>query len=169
MANRWGNSGNSEDRLYFLVSEVTADGDSSHEIKRCLLLGRKVMTNLDSVLKSGDIALPTKVWMDSQNHGFFSSHVWMWELDHEEGWSWKNSCFWTVVLEKTLDSPLDCEEMKPVNPKGNQPWIFIGTADVETEAPVLWPLDVQRPFIGKDPDTGKIDGKRRRGGRGWDD
>ena len=75
MANRWGNSGNSEDRLYFLVSEVTADGDSSHEIKRRLLLGRKAMTNLDSVLKSGDFALPTKVWIVKT--GFFSSHVWM--------------------------------------------------------------------------------------------
>ena len=93
----------------FLGSKVTADGDCSHEIKRRLLLGRKVMTNLDSILKSRDITLPTK---SSQGYGFSSSHVWIWELDCDESWVPKNWCFWTVVLEKTLESPLDC--------KGNQ-------------------------------------------------
>ena len=93
--------------------------------KRCLLLGRKVMTNLDSVLKSKDITLPIKVHL-SQSYGFFCSHVWMWELDCEGNWAMKNWCFWTVVLEKTLKSPLDCKETQPVHPKGDQFWVFIG-------------------------------------------
>ena len=98
----------------FLASKITADGDCSHEIKRHLLLGRKVMTNLDSIFKSRDITFPT-----SQGYGFSSSHVWMWELDCEESWAPKNWCFWTVVLEKTLESPLDCKEIQPVHPEGN--------------------------------------------------
>ena len=91
----------------------------------------------------------------SQSYGFSSSHVWMWELDHKEGWALKNQCFWTVVLEKTLESPLDCKEIKPVNPKGNKPWIFIGKTDVEAETPILWPPDVKNWLTGKDPDAGK--------------
>ena len=82
-------------------------------------------------------------------------HVWMWGLDHKEGWVLKNWCFWTVVLEKTLESPLDCEEIKPVNPKRNQSWIFIGRTDAEAETPTLWPLDVKNWLIGKDSDSGK--------------
>ena len=123
MANRWGNNANSE-RLYFLGSNITAVGDCHHEIKRLLLLGRKAMTNLDSMLKSRDITLPTKVRL-SQSYGFSSSHLWMWELGYKESWAPKNWCFWTVVLEKTLESPLDCKEIQPVHPKGNQSWIFI--------------------------------------------
>ena len=96
------------------------------------------MTNLDSILKSKDITLPTKVCLVKAIF-FSSSHVWMWELDHKESWALKNWCFWTVVLEKTLESPLDCKEIKPVNPKGNQHWIFIGGSDAEAEAPILWP------------------------------
>ena len=91
-------------------SKITADGDCSHEIKRCLLLGRKVMTILDSILKGRDITLPTKEHLSSQSYDFSSSHVWMWELDYKEGWVPKNWCLWTVVLEKTLESPLDCKE-----------------------------------------------------------
>ena len=79
----------------------------------------------------------------------------MWELDNKEGWALKNWCFWTVVLQKTLDSPLDCKEIKPVNPKGNQSWIFIGRTDAEAEAPILWPPDMKNRIIGKDPDAGK--------------
>ena len=101
----------------FLGSKITADGDCSHEIKRCLLLGRKAMTNLDSILKSRDITLQRKVCVAC---GFCSSHAWMWDLDHKEGWMLKNWCFWTVVLEKTLKGPLDCKEIKSVHPKGNQ-------------------------------------------------
>ena len=106
----------------FLDSKITAEGDCSHEIKRCLLLGRKAMTNLDSILKSRHYF--AKKGLCSQSYGFSCSHVWMWELDHKEIWEPKNWCFWTVVLEKTFESPLDYKKIKPVNPKGNQPWIF---------------------------------------------
>ena len=92
----------------FLGSKITTDGDCSHEIKRRLLLGRKAMTNLDSILKSTSLADKS---LYSQSYGFSSSHVWMWELDCEKGWALKNRCFWTVVLEKTLESPLDCKEI----------------------------------------------------------
>ena len=120
------------------------------KFKRCLLLGRKVMTNLDSILKSRDISLPTKVHL----YGFSSSHVWMWVLDLKESWALKNWCFWNVVLEKTLESPLDCKEIQPVHPKG-QSWVFIGRTDVEAETPVLWPPDAKSWIIRKDPDCGK--------------
>ena len=93
--------------------------------------------------------------LSSQSYGFSSSHVWMWELDHKESWALKNSCFWTVVLEKTLESPLDCKEIQPVNPKGNQSWISTGMTDVESETPIPWPPDAKNWLIGKDPDAGK--------------
>ena len=144
----------------FLGSKITADGDCGHEIKRCLLLGRKAMTNLDSILKSTDIANKGPY---SQSYGLSSSHVWMWELDHKEGWAPKNWCFWTVVLEKTLESPLDSKEIKPVNPKGNQPWIFTGRTNAEAEALILWPSDVKNWLTGKDPDPGKDWGKEEKG------
>ena len=91
----------------------------------------------------------------SQSYGFSSSHIWMWELDHKESWELKNGSFWTVVLEKTLESPLDCKEIKPINPKGNQSWIFMGRTDAEAEAPILRPPDVKKWLIGKDPDARK--------------
>ena len=120
------------------------------KLKKRLLLGRKVMTNLDRVLKkqshSGDKGL------SSQSYGFSSSHVQMWELDNKEGWALKNWCFYTTVLEKTLESPL---EIKSVNPKENQHWIFIGRTDAEAEAPILWPPDMPSRLIGKKPDAGK--------------
>ena len=96
----------------FWGSKITADGDCSHEIKRYLLLGRKVMTNLNSISKSRDITLQPKVCPSSQSYGSYSSHVWMWELDYKESCALKNWCFWTVVLEKTLESPLDCKEIQ---------------------------------------------------------
>ena len=89
----------------------------------------------------------------NQSYGFSSSHVWMWELDHKESWALKNRCFWTVVLEKTVETPLDYKEIQPVNPKGNQSWIFNGRTDAE--APILWPPDVKNWLTGKDPDAGK--------------
>ena len=138
----------------FLGSKITADGDCSHEIRRCLLLGRKVMTNLDSILKSRDVKLANK-GPSSQGSGFPSSYVWMWEMDYKESWAPKNWCFWTMVLEKTLESPLDCKEIQPVHSKGNQFWIFIGRTDVEAETPILWPPDAKSWLIGKDPDAGK--------------
>ena len=91
----------------------------------------------------------------SQSYGFSSSHVPMWELDNKKGWALKKWCFGTVVLEKTLESLLDSKEIKPVHPKGNQPWIFIGRFDAEAESPILWPHDVKSRLIGKDPDAGK--------------
>ena len=91
----------------------------------------------------------------SQSYAFSSGHVWMWELDHKESWAQKNWCFWTVVLEKTLESPLDYKEIKPVHPKGNQPWICIGRTDAEVETSILWPPDVKNWLIWKDPDAGK--------------
>ena len=135
-------------------SKITVDGDWSHKIKRCLLLGRKAMTNLDSIFKSRDITLPAK-GPSSQSYGFSSSHVWMWELDYEESWAPKNWYFWTVMLEKTLESPLDCKEIQPVHPKGNHSWIFIGRTDAEAETPILFLPDVKNWLIGKDPNAGK--------------
>ena len=113
------------------------------------------MTNLDSILKSRDITLLTKFHIVKAMFFFSNSHVWKWDLDYKGSWGPNNCCFWTVVLEKTLESPLDCKEIKPVNPKGNQSWIFIGRTDAEAEAPILWPLDGMTWFIGKDPNAGK--------------
>ena len=93
---------------------------------------------------------------------FSSSHIWMWKLDNKEGWVLKKWCFWIVVLEKALESPLDCKKIKPVNPKGNQIWIFIGRTDAEVEAPILWPPDAKSKLIGKDPDAGK-DWRQKKG------
>ena len=141
----------------FLGSRITADGDCSHEIKRPLLFGRKAMTNLHSILKSKDI---TSKCPSSQSYDFSSSHVWVWELDHKESWALKNWCFWTVVLEETLESPLDFKMIKPVSPKENQSWILIGRTDAEAEVQdfghLMW-------RIGKTLMLGKIEGRRRRG------
>ena len=136
--------------LFFGGSKITADGDCSHEIKRFLLLGRKVMTNLDSILKSRDIALPTKVCLVKAM--VFPAYV---DVRVGPSWTLKNWCFWTVILEKTLESSLDCKEIQPVHPKGNQSWIFIGRTDVEAETPIVWPPDAKNWLIGKDSDTGK--------------
>ena len=138
-----------------LGSKITADDDCSHEIKRCLLLGRKSMTNLDSILKSRDITLSTKVCLVKAMVFPLVMYGWMWELDYKESWAPKNWCFWTVVLEKTLESPFDCEEIQPVHPKGDQSWVFIGRTDVEAEIPILWLPDAKNWFIWKDPDAGK--------------
>ena len=129
-------------------AKITAEGDCSHEIKRRLLLGRKAITNLDSMLKRKDIILSTKVCLVKAMF-FSSSHVWMWELDYKESWVPKNWCF------LTLESPLDCKEIQPIHPKGNQSWIFIGRTDAEAETPILWPPDEKSWLIGRDPDAGK--------------
>ena len=146
----------------FLGSKITADGDCSHEIKRHLLLGRKAMTNLDSILKSRDITLPGKVHLVKAIL-FSSSQVWMWELDYKESWAPKNWCFWTVVLEKTLESPLSCKEIQSVHAKGNQSWIFFERTDVENETPILWPPYGKNWLIEKTLILGKIEGRKRRG------
>ena len=111
------------------------------------------MTNLDSILKSRNITV--NKGPSSQGYGFSSGHVWIWELDYKEGWAQKNWWFWTVVLEKTLESPLDRKEIQPVHPKGDQSWVFIGRTDVDAETPILWPPDAKSWLTWKDPDAGK--------------
>ena len=152
MANRWGNNRNSE-KCYFGASNITVVSDFSHEIKRCLLLGRKAMTNLDSILKSRDITLPTKVHLVKAMVFpvvMYGCESWMIKkaehqrIDAFELWCWRR-----------LESPLDCREIKPVNPKGNQSWIFIGRTDSEAEAPILRLTDAKNWLIGKNPDAGK--------------
>ena len=139
--------------LSLWAPKITADGNCSHEIKRCLLLGRKAMTNLDSILKSRDITLSTKVRLVKAMVFPVVMYGWIWELDYKESWAPKNWCFWTMVLEKSLESPLDCKEIQPVHPKGNQSWIFTGRTDAE--APILWPPDMKNWLTAKDPDAGK--------------
>ena len=153
---------------FFLGSIITADGDCSHEIKRRLLLGRKAITNLNSTLKGRDVTLPTKVCL-VKAMVFSSSHLWMWELDHTEGWALKNWCFLTVVLEKTLESPLDCKEIQPVHPKGNQ------SSECSLEGLMLklklrysGHLTWRASSLEKTLMLGKMEGRRRRGDRGWD-
>ena len=145
----------------FLGSKITADGDYSHEIKRRLLLGRKAMTNLDNILKSRNYDFTNK-GPSSQSYGFSSSHVWMRELDHKENWMLNNWCFWTVVLEKTLESPLNCKEVKSVNLKGNQSWISIGRTNAEAETPILWPPNGKNWLTRKDWCW-----ERLKAGEGW--
>ena len=148
MGKQWKQS----ETLFWGGSKITAGGGCSLEIKRCLLLGRKAMTNLDSILKSRHYF--TNRGPSNQSCGSSSSHVWMWELDHKKSWAPENWCFWTVVLGKTLESPLD-SKIQPVNPKGNQSWIFIVRTDAEAETPILWPPYAKNWLIGKDPDAGK--------------
>ena len=139
--------------LFWGGSKITADGDCSHEIKRCLLLGKKVVTNLDSILKSRDITLPTKAHLVKAM--VFPVVMYGCELDCEEGWVPKNWCFWTMVLDKILESPLDFKEMQPVHPKGDQSSVLIGRTDVKAETPILWPSHAKSWLIGKDPGAGR--------------
>ena len=148
----------------FLGSKITVDSECSNEIKRRLVLGRKAMTNLDSILKKQRHHFASK---GPYSPSLSSSHLRMWNLDHKEGWALKNGCFQTVVLKKTLESLLE-SKIRPVNPKGNQSWIFIWRTDAEAEAPIFWPPDVKSWFIGRDPNAGKTEGRRRKGDRGWD-
>ena len=139
--------------------KITADGDCSHEIKRCLLLGRKAMTNLDNILKSRDITFPTKVHLTK-------AMVFPVVMYGCEKWVTKKAerrRIDAVVWEKTLESPLDCKEIQPVHPEGNQSWIFIGRTDGEAETPVLWPLMQRVDSLEKTPMLGGIGGRRRRG------
>ena len=106
--------------------------------------------------------------LSSQGYGFSSGHVWMWKLNHKESWMLKNWCFWTVVLEKTLESPLDFKAIQPVHPKGDQSWVLTGRTNVEAETPVLWPPDAESWLIWKDPDAGKDWGQEEKGTTGWD-
>ena len=157
MANRWGNSGNSG-WLYFSGLQNHCRWWLQPWNKRHLFLGRKVMTNVDSIVKSRDYFANKD--LSSQGYGFSSSHVWMWELDYKESWTLKNWCFWTVVLAKTLESPLDCKETQP---KGDQSWVFIGRINAKAETPLLCPPDAKNWFIWKDPDVGKDWGQEKKG------
>ena len=132
--------------------------DCSHKIKDNLLLGKTATTNLDSILKSRDITLPTKVCLVKA----MIFPVVMYGCD-KESWVLKNWCFWIVMLEKTLESPLDCKEIQPVHPKGNQSWIFIGRTDVEADTLILWSLDAKSWLIWKDPDAGKDQRQEEKG------
>ena len=151
MASRWGKSGNS-DRFYFLGLQNHCRWWLQPWNYKVLAFGRKAMTKLDNVLKKQRRYFANK-GLSSQSYYFSSSHVWIWELDYKEGWAQKNWCFWTVVLEKILENPLDCKENQPVHPKGNQSWIFIGKTDAEADAPILQPPDVKNWLTGKDTST----------------
>ena len=153
MGNRWGNSGNSV-RLYFSGLQnhcrwwlqpwnykmLTPWKESYDQPRQHIKKQRHYFVNKGP--------FKSRLW-------FSSSHVWMWELDYKENWALKNWCFWTMVFEKTLESSLDCKEIQPVHPKGNQSWIFFGRIDVEAETPILWPLYAKNWLIRKDPDAGK--------------
>ena len=149
------------ERLYFGDSKMTADGDCSHEIKRHLLLGRKSYDQPRQHIPKQRHYFATKVRLVKAM--VFPVVMYGWELDYKESWVPKNWCFWTVVLEKTLESPLDCKEIQPIHPKGNQSWIFIGRTDAEAETPILRPTDVKNWLPGKTLMLGKIEGRRRRG------
>ena len=151
----------------FLCSKTTVDGYCSHEIERTPA-GRKAMTNLDSIIKKQKHHFVNK-GPYSQSYGFSSSHIWMWELDYKESWALNNWCSWTVVLEKTLKSPLDCKEIQPVHPKWNQSWMFSGRTDVEAETPILWRCDMKNWLIGERPWCWERLKPRGEGNnRGWD-
>ena len=142
-----------------LGSKITAGCDCNHEVKRCLLLGRKAMTNLDSILKSKDITFLIKVHLVKAT----VFPIVMWELDYKESWVPKNWCFWTVVVEKTLENPLDCKEIQPVHPKGDQSWVFIGRTDAELKLQYFGHLMWRADSLEKTLMLGKIEGRRRRG------
>ena len=150
-------------RTIFLGSKITADDDCSHEIKRHLLLGRKVMTNLDSILKSRDITLPTKVYWSS---------LWFFQwscMDVRVGlWRKLSAEELMLVLEKTLESPLGCKEIQPVHPKRDQSWVFIGRTDAEAESPIIWPPHAKSWLIGKDPDAEALRAGKEGDNREWD-
>ena len=138
----------------FLGFKITADSDCSHEIKT-LAPWKESYDQPRQHIKKQRHYFSNK-GPSTQGYGFSSSHVWMWELDCNETWVLKNWCFWTVVLEKTLESPLDCKQIQPVHPKGNQSWIFIGRTAAEAEAPVPWPPDAKNWLTEKDPDAGRV-------------
>ena len=146
----------------FLGSKITADGDYSYEIKRCLLLmKKKSYDERRECIRKQSHHFADKA-LCSQSCGFSNSHVRMWELGHKEGWVQKNWCFFTVEIEKSLENPLDCKGIIPVNLKGNQPLVFIGRTDAKAETPKLWPTDAKGQLIGKDPDAGKDWGHEKR-------
>ena len=162
MGNRWRNSGNTF-RLYFFGLQNHCRWWLQPWNKKTLAPWEKSYDQHRLHIKNRDITFSAKVHLVKAV--FFPVHIWMWELDYKESWALKNWWFWTVMLETTLESPLDWKEIQPVHPKGNQSWIFIGRTDVETETPILWPPDVKRWLLWKDPELGRIEGRRRTGGQ----
>ena len=160
MGNRWGNSETVSDFIFWAPKSVQMV-IAAMKLKRCLLFGKKRYGQFRQHIKKQRHYFAYKRSY-SQSYGFSSSHLWIWELDYEESWAPKNWCFWTVVLEETLESPLDCKEIQPVHLKGNQSWIFIGRTDAEAETPILGPPGAKNWLIGKDTGVGKIEGGRRR-------
>ena len=150
----WQIDGGTVADFIFGGSKITADGDCSHEIKKTLTPWKESYDQPRQHIKKQRHYFANK-GPCSQGYGFSSGHVWMWELDCEESWVPKNWCFWTLVLEKTLESPLDCKEIQPVHPKGDLSWVFIGRTDAEAEASILWLPDAKSRLIWKDPDAGK--------------
>ena len=148
----------------FLGSKITADGDCSHEIKRCSLLGKKAMTNLDNILKGRDITLPTKVHLVKAMYGFSSSHAWMWDLGYERKLSTEELMLLNCGVGEDSWESLGLQ----VHPKGNQSWIYIGRTDAEAETPILWPPDARNWLIGKDSDAGE-DWRREEKGKTQDE
>ena len=151
------------DRLCFLGSKITADHDCSHEIKRHLFFRIKSIYDQPRKHIKRQRHYFASKGPSSQGYGFSSDHVWMWELDYKESWAPNNWCFWTVLLEKTLQSPLDCKEIQPVHPKGNQSWLFIERTDIEAETPIFGHLMQRTDSLEKTLMLGKIEGRRRRG------
>ena len=160
MANRWGSNGNS-DRFYFPGLQNHCRWWLQSWNERMLTAWKKRYDQPTQHIKKWRHYFANN-GPYSQIYGFSSSHVWMWELDYKENWASKNWCFWTVVLEKILASPLDCKEITPVNPRRNQSWIFIGRTDVEAETPILWLPDAKNWLIRKDPDAGKDWGQKEK-------
>ena len=147
--------------LFWGGSKITADSDAVMNLKDACSLEKKLWPTIQHI-KSRDITLPTKVSL-VKAIVFSSSHVWMWELDYKEIWALKNWCFWTVVLEKTLESSLNCKEIQPVHPQGDQSWVFIGRTDAEADTSVLWPPHAKSWLTGKDPDAGRDWGQEEKG------
>ena len=160
----WQIEGEKEEAVtgFIFFSTITVDSDCSHEIRRQLVPWKEHYDKLRQCIKKWKHHFVNK-GLYSWNSCFFSSHVQMWELDHKEGWVLTNWCFWIVVLEKTLENPLDCKEIKPVNPKGNQLWIFTGRSGAKAEATIFWPPDTKNWFIGEDPDAGNDWGQEEKG------
>ena len=147
---------------------MAIDGETMETVTDFNFLGSKALQMVTAAMKLKDACSKQRHYFtnkdpSSQSYGFSSSHVWMGELEHKKSWAPKNWCFWTVVLENSFESPLDCKEIQPAHPKGNQSWIFIGRTDAEAEAPILWPPDVKNWLTGKDPDAGRDWGQEEKG------
>ena len=170
MTDRWGNSGNSG-WLYFGGLQNHCRWWLQPRNKKTLTPWKESYDQIRQHIKKQRHYFANK-GLSSQSYGFSSSHVWMWELDYKESWALKNWYLWTGVLEKTLESPLDCKEIQPAHPKGDQSWVFIGRTDAEAETPILWSPHAKSWLIWKDPDVGKYWGQEKKGMRedemvGW--